>query len=82
MEHKLDPAATIIEMCGGIDAVAAIVGCNRSTVYRWMQAAGPRCGTGGTVPLRHVVALMKAKPALTAEMFFANMGKPQNGGDQ
>lgn len=75
----LDPAATIIEMCGGIPKVMAIIGCNRSTVYRWTQPYGPRCGTGGTVPLRHVLPLMRAVPGLTADMFFRNIGQPQNG---
>jgi hypothetical protein len=79
MESKLDPAATIIDMCGGIDATAAIVGCNRSTVYRWMQPDGPRDGTGGIVPLRYVKALLQAAPALTPGHFVANIGKPQNG---
>jgi len=79
MESKLDPAATIIDMCGGIDAAAAIVGCNRSTVYRWMQPDGPRDGTGGIVPLRYVPKLLLMVPNLTPEHFVANIGKPQNG---
>lgn len=79
-EIRLDPAATVIEMCGGIDAVAAIVNCNRSTVYRWTQPDGPRCGTGGNVPLRHILTLMQAKPGLTFAHFFDNVGKPQGAG--
>ena len=53
----LDPAYSLIKgfatsgkLTEGIDAVAAIVRRDRSTVYRWMQPL-ERGGTGGFIPV-------------------------------
>lgn len=45
----LNPAFSIITMCGGADAVADIVGRSVGRVYRWMHPRD-RGGTGGLVP--------------------------------
>ena len=47
----LEPARSLISALGGIDAVARIVECNRTSVYRWMLPAESR-GTGGFIPSR------------------------------
>jgi hypothetical protein len=83
MTERLDPAATIIDMCGGYEKTAAILGLHRTTVYRWTQPVLPRpgrSGTGGLVPIRYALQLIFAQPALTAEHFLRNMGKPHNEG--
>ena len=47
-EH-LNPAKTIIERLGGVDAVAEICGKHRTRVFRWMYPR-KRGGTGGLIP--------------------------------
>lgn len=44
-----DPATTIIEKCGGPDAVAQITGRNYTQVCRWRYSK-KKGGTGGTIP--------------------------------
>ena len=69
----LEPARTVIEKSGGVDAVSKITGRSVSRVYRWMYSR-ERGGTGGAVPhgeartlLDHAVA---TGGALTAADFF------------
>ena len=69
----LEPARTVIERVGGIEAAAQATGCDFSRVYRWMR---PRevGGTDGFVPARHQHKLIEyakknGKP-LTPNDFF------------
>jgi hypothetical protein len=45
----MEPAKTVIEICGGVDAVAGMTGRDRSRVHRW---AYPRekGGSNGLIP--------------------------------
>lgn len=56
-EHQAEPAATIVRLFGGAQAVARIVGRSRSQVYRWMTPA-PH-GTGGEIPPKPRKVLME-----------------------
>ncbi len=53
----LDPARTVIEICGGVMATAKMAGRNRSTVYRW-GLDDEMGGTGGEVPRSAKKALL------------------------
>lgn len=53
------PASRIIARLGGVPAVAQIAGVDHSTVHRWMYSKD-RKGTGGTIPSRHIPALLQA----------------------
>ena len=53
----MEPASTIIAKLGGPTAVAEIVGVHRTRVHGWMRDKG-KGGTGGTIPLKHLPALM------------------------
>lgn len=56
---SLQPAAKIIERLGGMHEVIRITGASRTRVYRWTQPV-ENGGTGGTIPLRHIPALLAA----------------------
>ena len=77
MVEPMEPAASIIRMCGGYNKVGKIVGVDRTRVYRWTQPVGPKIqGTGGLIPIKYAQKLIDAKiPGLTPEMFFRN-GSP------
>ena len=45
-----EPAASLIEKCGGARKVADICGCVNSWVYRWRFRKGVNGGTGGRIP--------------------------------
>lgn len=45
----LEPAATVISICGGVDATAALVERDPSRVRRWGYPT-ERGGTGGFIP--------------------------------
>lgn len=70
---RLNPAAAVIDGCGGVAEVSKVTGVDRTQVWRWTQPkeAG---GTGGLVPSEHQDDLLsyakKKKLPLTAEMFF------------
>lgn len=55
----MEPARTIINLLGGPNAVAFIAGVHRTRVSNW---ARPRAsgGTGGSIPFKHVPALINA----------------------
>jgi aspartate carbamoyltransferase catalytic subunit len=55
----LDPAAHVIQKCGGPDAVAEMVGIHVSNVHRWTY---PRAkgGSDGRIPTRHHRRLIEA----------------------
>lgn len=65
----LDPAATVVALCGGIDATAKLVGRDRSVVNRWLLSK-ERGGTGGLIPMRHARTLLERVPELTERHFF------------
>lgn len=68
-----DPANAIIKKLGGINAVAEITGAHFTWVTRW-RLPKDQTGTGGTIPQKHVAALLahaKAKAIdLSLEEFF------------
>lgn len=70
MVEGLEPAATVIAKCGGVDAVARIVKRHRSVVNRW-RLPRESGGTGGYVPMPHARILLREVPALTEADFFA-----------
>lgn len=59
---RAEPAATVIEILGGIDDTAKVVGRHRSVVNKWLRPkqAG---GTDGSIPPKHWPALISANPA-------------------
>lgn len=69
----MEPATRIISELGGTSKVAAIVGVHRTRVWNWMQPRDAG-GTGGSIPQRHIPALLahaKANSiALTIDDFF------------
>jgi hypothetical protein len=69
MLDGLQPAAAVIEKCGGIEATAKLVDRHRSVVNRWLlpRESG---GTGGRIPMHHAHTLLAAVPALTEADFF------------
>lgn len=48
---RLDPAYSIIAMCGGAAAVARVTRRSVTRVYRWTYPE-ERGGTGGIIPMR------------------------------
>lgn len=55
----MEPARSIIEKLGGPSAVARIAGVHRTRVSNWSRAKEVG-GTGGTIPFKHVPALLSA----------------------
>ena len=54
---RLDPAASIINRFGGVDAVALITNRHVSRVYRWMYPKSSG-GTGGVIPQEEAKKLL------------------------
>jgi hypothetical protein len=69
----MEPASTIISICGGVAAVAEMVGRDETRVRRWTYPKD-RGGTGGLVPSDCQQPLLEAARAkglaLTPENFF------------
>lgn len=72
----LNPAASIIEKFGGVEAVMNITQASRTRVYRWTQ---PRenGGTDGIIPTPHARKLLAhaevdRRIKVTAKDFFAS----------
>ena len=55
----MEPASTIIEICGGFKAVAEITGRDETRVRRWTYPK-EKGGTGGLIPTECQQALMSA----------------------
>ena len=54
----LEPARTVVEICGGVEAVARMVDRDKSNVYRWGYSK-EKGGTGGLVPQKLAPLLLK-----------------------
>ena len=69
----MEPANTIIELCGGFKAVSAITGRDETRVRRWTYSK-ERGGSGGLIPSDMQQVLMRAARAkglpLAPEHFF------------
>lgn len=69
----LEPANTVITICGGVRAVAEMVGRNETRVRRWGYPK-ERGGSGGLIPADCQVKLLAATQArgiaLRPEHFF------------
>lgn len=72
----MEPAASIIELCGGVAKVAEWLDLNRTSVLRWTHPRN-RGGTGGLVPSWHQPELLARAQAegvdLTPEHFFPRL---------
>lgn len=70
----LEPAHTVIEICGGFRAVSEVVRRDETRVRRWTYPKD-RGGTGGLIPAECQQMLMDAAPSrgwrLRPEHFFA-----------
>lgn len=70
----MEPAKTIIDRMGGVEAVAAITGRHVSRVYRWMYPR-ERGGTDGLIPQLEARKLLTHARAsnipLSADEFFS-----------
>jgi len=76
----LEPAQTIITLCGGFAAVAEVTGRSEGRVRRWTYTV-ERGGTGGLIPAEIQQILMRESPArgwgLRPEHFFPEFAPPQ-----
>lgn len=54
----LEPAKTVIEICGGVDAVAEFTGRDRSRVFRWGYPR-EKGGSNGFIPAEVADVLLK-----------------------
>lgn len=72
----MEPAQTIINLCGGVSAVAEMTGRDASSVHRWTYPRS-KGGAGGVIPSDAASKLMaKARERglpLTPEHFFAGV---------
>lgn len=77
----MEPASTIIEKCGGANAVAEMVGRDVSRIHRWTYPK-EKGGTGGLIPSDAAQQLMRAARErgiqLQADDFFLDQ-TPQQG---
>lgn len=58
MRRMLDPAKTVIDICGGPRATAELAGVNIANVYRWAYPTEKRGGRGGIIPARQMHKLL------------------------
>lgn len=75
----MEPAKTIIELCGGLQAVAEVTGRSVIRVRRWCYPAA-RGGSDGLIPAEAQQKLMAAAQAkgwpLRPEHFFPGSAGP------
>lgn len=69
MKVHLEPAARVVQICGGIEETARLIGRDRSVVNRWLLAKSAG-GTAGRVPMHHATALLQKVPDLCEADFF------------
>ncbi len=64
---NMEPASTIIKKLGGPNQVAEVAGVHRTRVYNWARPkeAG---GTGGSIPFKHVPALIEFAVSRNVEL--------------
>ncbi|MGR3593017.1 MAG: hypothetical protein ACU0BO_13720 [Limimaricola soesokkakensis] len=80
----MEPALTIIELCGGFKAVAEMTGRDETRVRRWTYPKD-RGGTGGLIPsdMARILMVEAAKRGLPLkpEHFFPDVNghKPPSG---
>lgn len=71
----MEPANSIITICGGVAIVAQWTGLNRSSVLRWTHSR-EKGGTGGIVPAKHQAEILRQAKAAGKRLFpsdfFAN----------
>lgn len=65
--NKLEPAATVIDLLGGISATADLIGRHRSVVNKWRlpKEVG---GKGGAIPPKHWPTLVEANKGVSYDM--------------
>ena len=70
---RMEPASTIITICGGVKAVADITGRDETRVRRWTYPKH-KGGTGGFIPVECQQALIRearrGRFCLTPDHFF------------
>lgn len=75
----MEPAYSIIRKLGGPNIVAEIAGVHRTRVSNWARPKESG-GTGGSIPFRHVPALIEAAAAkgiaLSADDFLPPIDGP------
>lgn len=80
-DSQLEPARSVIEKIGGVDAVATVTGKHVSRIYRWTYPRN-RGGTGGVVPHDDATKLLihaeKKGIALRASDFFVVPSHPES----
>ncbi|MCC7253839.1 hypothetical protein [Hyphomicrobium sp.] len=54
----MEPAKSVIEKLGGVEAVAKVTGKHVSRIYRWTYPV-ERGGTGGLIPQREIPRLIE-----------------------
>lgn len=71
MRNMMEPAKTIIEICGGVEAVAEMTGRDKSRVHRWAYPK-EKGGSNGLIPAEVAVGLLSkaAHLGLRPEHFF------------
>ena len=71
----LEPATSIIKLCGGVEAVAAMTNRHPTRVLRWMHPKS-KGGTGGLIPTDLQEPLLLAARekgiGLTPDHFYPN----------
>ena len=77
----MEPACTIIRRLGGPEAVSSALGLAYTAPYRW-QYPKAKGGTGGLIPQRHHLALMRLArergvPLEPADFFPVEEGLPE-----
>lgn len=65
--NKLNPAAAVIDLIGGIQETADLIGRHRSVVNKWRLPVSAG-GKGGAVPPKHWPTLVDAQKGVTYDM--------------
>jgi hypothetical protein len=73
-----NPAAQVIEKCGGPQVVAEILGVDVSRVHRWTYPK-ERGGSDGIIPTRHQQRLLDEARSRGIELEPADFFEPSDG---
>lgn len=68
----MDVATRVIEKFGGARALAKVLGCDPSRVYRWTYSS-KRGGTGGLIPQRQHKKLLKVAKKLGINLRYSDL---------